>query len=169
MINILNNKLYEIKYFCFLFVILLSLLNSTPLIAQEKIATVVKVQSNVYAVNSEAEKRLLKLYDTIYLNEEVITNERSNIVIQYLDNSTVILKNKSSIKVTDFILGPAKNLFLGVIDKGSAIIESGKIAKDNNSKMEIKLPNMSLDIRGTRFNIGQKEDGSYGIKFESYG
>ena len=93
MINILNNKLYEIKYFCFLFVILLSLLNSTPLIAQEKIATVVKVQSNVYAVNSEAEKRLLKLYDTIYLNEEVITNERSNIVIQYLDNSTVILKN----------------------------------------------------------------------------
>ena len=171
MINILNNKLYEIKYFCFLFVILLSLLNSTPLIAQEKIATVVKVQSNVYAVNSEAEKRLLKLYDTIYLNEEVITNERSNIVIQYLDNSTVILKNKSSIKVTDFILGPAKNLFLGVIDKGSAIIESGKIAKDNNSKMEIKLPNMSLDIRGTRFNIGQKEDGSYdvGLSEDSFG
>ena len=171
MINILNNKLYEIKYFCFLFVILLSLLNSTPLIAQEKIATVVKVQSNVYAVNSEGEKRLLKLYDTIYLNEEVITNERSSIVIQYLDNSTVILKNKSSIKVTDFILGPAKNLFLGVIDKGSAIIESGKIAKDSNSKMEIKLPSMSLDIRGTRFNIGQKEDGSYdvGLSEDSFG
>ena len=171
MINILNNKLHEIKYFCFLFVILLSLLNSTPLIAQEKIATVVKVQSNVYAVNREGEKRLLKLYDTIYLNEEVITNERSSIVIQYLDNSTVILKNKSSIKVTDFILGPAKNLFLGVIDKGSAIIESGKIAKDSNSKMEIKLPSMSLDIRGTRFNIGQKEDGSYdvGLSEDSFG
>jgi len=171
MINILNNKLHEIKYFCFLFVILLSLLNSTPLIAQEKIATVVKVQSNVYAVNREGEKRLLKLYDTIYLNEEVITKERSSIVIQYLDNSTVILKNKSSIKVTDFILGPAKNLFLGVIDKGSAIIESGKIAKDSNSKMEIKLPSMSLDIRGTRFNIGQKEDGSYdvGLSEDSFG
>ena len=171
MINILNNKLYEIKYLCILFVILLKILNPTPLIAQEKIATVVKVQSNVHAINSEGEKRLLKLYDTIYLNEEIITNERSSIVIQYLDNSTVILKKKSSIKVTDFTLGTAKNLFLGVINKGSAIIESGKIAKDNNSKMEIKLPNMSLDIRGTRFNIGQKEDGSYdvGLSEDSFG
>ncbi|MDA7704574.1 FecR domain-containing protein [Candidatus Pelagibacter sp.] len=171
MINILNNKLYEIKYLCILFVILLKILNTTHSIAQEKIATVVKVQSNVHAINSEGEKRLLKLYDTIYLNEEVITNERSSIVIQYLDNSTIILKKKSSIKVTDFTLGTAKNLFLGVIDKGSAIIESGKIAKDSNSKMGIKLPSMSLDIRGTRFNIGQKEDGSYdvGLSEDSFG
>ena len=64
-----------------------------------------------------------------------------------------------------------KIYFLGVIDKGSAIIESGKIAKDSNSKMEIKLPSMSLDIRGTRFNIGQKEDGSYdvGLSEDSFG
>ena len=171
MINILNNKLYEIKYLCFLFIILLNILNPTTLIAQEKIATVVKVQSNVHAVNREGEKRLLKLYDSIYLNEEIITNERSSIVIQYSDNSTIILKKKSSIIVTDFTLGTAKNLFLGVINKGSAIIESGKIAKDNNSKMEIKLPNMSLGIRGTRFNIGQKEDGSYdvGLSEDSFG
>jgi len=171
MINLLNNKLYEIKYLCILFVILLNTLNPTPLIAQEKIATVVKVQSNVYAVNREGEKRLLKLYDSIFLNEEIITNERSGIVIEYLDNSTIILKKKSSIKVTDFTLGTAKNLFLGVIDKGSAIIESGKIAKDSNSKMEIKLPSMFLDIRGTRFNIGQKEDGSYdiGLSEDSFG
>ena len=171
MINILNNKLYEIKYLGILFVILLNILNPTPLIAQEKIATVVKVQSNVYAVNREGEKRLLKLYDSIFLNEEIITNERSGIVMEYLDNSTIILKKKSSIKVTDFTLGTAKNLFLGVIDKGSAIIESGKIAKDSNSKMEIKLPSMFLDIRGTRFNIGQKEDGSYdiGLSEDSFG
>ena len=171
MINILNKKLYEIKYLCILFVILLNILNPTLLIAQEKIATVVKVQSNVHAINSEGEKRLLKLYDTIYLNEEIITNERSGIVIQYLDNSTVILKKKSSIKVTDFTLGTAKNLFLGVIDKGSATIESGKIAKDSNSKMGIKLPSMLLDIKGTRFNIGQKEDGSYdvGLSEDSFG
>ena len=171
MINILHNKLYGIKFFCFLFIILLNILNPTLLIAQEKIATVVKVQSNVHAVNREGEKRLLKLYDSIFLNEEIVTDERSSIVIQYLDNSTIILKKKSSIKVTDFILGKAKNLFLGVIDKGSAIIESGKIAKDSNSKMVIKLPSMSLDIRGTRFNIGQKEDGSYdvGLSEDSFG
>jgi len=171
MINILHNKLYGIKFFCFLFIILLNILNPTLLIAQEKIATVVKVQSNVHAVNSEGEKRLLKLYDSIFLNEEIVTDERSSIVIQYLDNSTIILKKKSSIKVTDFILGKAKNLFLGVIDKGSAIIESGKIAKDSNSKMVIKLPSMSLGIRGTRFNIGQKEDGSYdvGLSEDSFG
>jgi len=164
-------KLSKKIFLSLLFTIFFICLNQSYLKASEKIATVVKVQNTVYAVNIEGEERLLKLYDSIYLNDKIITDDRSTTVLQYLDNSTIILKKKSSIKVTDFILGTAKNLFSGVIDKGSAIIESGKIAKDSNSKMEIKLTNMSLNIRGTRFNIGQKEDGSYdvGLSEDSFG
>ncbi|MDB9768078.1 FecR domain-containing protein [Candidatus Pelagibacter ubique] len=160
------------NFFSFLLFIAFSLiLNFNDLHANEKIGTVVKVLGSSYAINDKNEKRSLNLYDTIYLNDEIITDVTSNLIIEYLDNSTVILKKSSSIKITDFNLTPTKKIFLGAIDKGSAIIESGRIAKDNNGRMEIKLSDMSLVIKGTRFNIGQKEDGSYdvGLSEDSFG
>ncbi len=160
------------NFFSFLLFIAFSLiLNLNDLHANEKIGTVVKVLGNSYAINDKNERRSLNLYDTIYLNDEIITDVTSNLILQYLDNSTVILKKSSSIKITDFNLTTTKKIFLGVIDKGTAIIESGRIAKDNNGRMEIKLSDMYLVIKGTRFNIGQKEDGSYdvGLSEDSFG
>ena len=160
------------NFFSFLLFIAFSLiLNFNDLHANEKIGTVVKVLGSTHAINDDNKKRSLRLYDSIYLNDKVITDEKSNIIIEYLDNSTIILKRSSSIKIKKFNLTASKNLFLATIDKGSAIIESGKIAKDSNGKMEIKLPSMSLGIKGTRFNIGQKEDGNYdiGLSKDSFG
>ena len=155
----------------FQFTILILILNHTDLYANEKIGIVVKVLGSPYSINDNSEKRLLNLYDDIYLNDEIITDDRSNLIIEYLDSSTIILKRSSSIKITDFNHKISNNLFLAIINEGSAIIESGKIAKDSNGRMEIKLPAMSLGIRGTRFNIGQKEDGSYdiGLSEDSFG
>ena len=160
------------NFFSFLLFIAFSfILNFNDLHANEKIGTVVKVLGSSYAINDKNETRSLNLYDIIYLNDEIITDVTSNLIIEYLDNSTVILKKSSSIKITDFNLTTTKKIFLGVIDKGTAIIESGRIAKDNNGRMEIKLSDMSLVIKGTRFNIGQKEDGSYdvGLSEDSFG
>ena len=44
--------------------------------------------------------------------------------------------------------------------KGSVIIESGKIAKKNDGSMTIVLPNMTLEVKGTRFNIKNNQDGT---------
>ena len=148
-----------------------NIINLQNLFATEKIGNVVKIQNNAYVLSADGDKILLNLYDSIYLNDKIITDDRSSLVIQYLDNTTIIMKKSTSIKVTDFSLTAAKNLFLAIIDKGSAIIESGKIAKNSNNKMEIKLATMTLGIRGTRFNMGQKEDGSYdiGLSEDSFG
>ena len=171
MLQILTIRLYQNKYLGFLFIVFFIFIGATNLFAEGKIATIVKSLGNSYAINLEDKKRLLNLYDAIYLNEEIITDDKSTLVIQYLDNSTIILKKSSSITLTNFISSEKNNLFLAKINKGSAIIESGKIAKKSNGKMEIKLPTMILDIKGTRFNIGQKEDGVYdvGLSEDSFG
>jgi hypothetical protein len=44
--------------------------------------------------------------------------------------------------------------------KGSVVIESGKIAKNDSGLMRIKLPKMDLEIKGTRFNVDNKPDGT---------
>ena len=167
----MNIKSHQNKYLSFIFIMIFNIINLQNLFATEKIGNVVKIQNNAYVLSADGDKILLNLYDSIYLNDRIITDDRSSLVIQYLDNSTIIMKKSTSIKVTDFSLTAAKNLFLAIIDKGSAIIESGKIAKNSNNKMEIKLATMTLGIRGTRFNMGQKEDGSYdiGLSEDSFG
>ena len=162
-IQILNYKLTKQKFFNFFLIFFLYILSLQNLYAAEKIGTVVKVLGSSYSLNSDGEKKLLNIYDTIYLNEEISTNDRASLVIQYLDNTTIILKKSSNIKVTDFIFTETKNLFLAQIKNGSAIIESGVIAKKDNGKMEVNLPTLNLNIKGTRFNIGQKENGVYDI------
>jgi len=171
MVQFINIKSHQNKYLSFIFIMIFNIINLQNLFATEKIGNVVKIQNNAYVLSADGDKILLNLYDSIYLNDKIITDDRSSLVIQYLDNTTIIMKKSTSIKVTDFSLTAAKNLFLAIIDKGSAIIESGKIAKNSNNKMEIKLATMTLGIRGTRFNMGQKEDGSYdiGLSEDSFG
>ena len=149
-------KIYVLLYFFFLFFLIL--INKTY--AEEKIGYIVSIKNDVYAINIDGEKRLLDLYDEILLQDEILTDEISSTTVQYNDNSTVIIKESSSFKVIEFSIKGLKDIFLGKVDKGSVIIESGKIAKDDNGSMIVELPQMKLEIKGTRFNINNNIDGT---------
>ena len=104
--------------------------------SEEKVGSIVTLENEVYAVNAEGEKRLLNLYDEIFLEDEILTNELSSVTVQYNDSSTIIIKKLSSFKVTHFWDdGIEKPLFIGEVKKGSVIIESGTIAKAIDGSM----------------------------------
>jgi hypothetical protein len=149
-------KIYVLLYYFFLFFLIL--INKTY--AEEKIGYIVSIKNDVYAINIDGEKRLLDLYDEILLQDEILTDEISSTTVQYNDNSTVIIKKSSSFKVIEFNIKGLKDIFLGKVDKGSVIIESGKIAKNDNGSMIVELPQMKLEIKGTRFNINNNIDGT---------
>ena len=155
-INISFKKIYSLLILTFSFFLIL--INTTH--SEEKIGSIVSLNEEVYAVNTDGEKRLLDLYDEIFLLDEILTNKLSTATVQYNDNSTVIIKKSSSFKVTDFNITGLKDIFLGKVDKGSVIIESGEIAKKDNGSMVIELPNMTLGIKGTRFDIKNNPDGT---------
>ena len=155
-INTSFKKIYSLLILTFLFFLIL--INTTH--SEEKIGSIVSLKEEVFAINAEGEKRLLDLYDEILLQDEIVTNELSSATVQYNDNSTIIIKKSSSFKVTDFNIIGLKNIFLGEVKKGSVIIESGKIAKEDNGSMVIELPKMTLGIKGTRFNIENNPDGT---------
>ena len=149
-------KIYVLLYYFFLFFLIL--INKTY--AEEKIGYIVSIKNDVYAINIDGEKRLLDLYDEILLQDEILTDEISSTTVQYNDNSTVIIKKSSSFKVIELNIKGLKDIFLGKVDKGSVIIESGKIAKNDNGSMIVELPQMKLEIKGTRFNINNNIDGT---------
>ena len=102
--------------------------------------------------------------------DEIITSN-GGATVQFYDNSTIILKNNTSFKVTEFNISGAKDIFIGETIKGSVIVESGKIAKSDSGFMQIKLPKMDLEVKGTRFNIENKPDGTsdVGLSTDSFG
>ena len=97
-INIPLKKIYSLLTLIFLFY--LTLLNSTN--SEEKIGTIVNLTNEVHAINVAGEKRLLDLYDDVFLQDEILTNNQSIATVLYNENSTVIVKKSSSFKVTDF-------------------------------------------------------------------
>ena len=143
---------------------------SQQLFANEKIGTVNKIQGNLKAINESGEERELSVYDELYLLDEIVVSN-GGATIQFDDNSTIILKNNTSFKVTEFNISGAKDIFVGETIKGSVIVESGKIAKSDSGFMQIKLPKMDLEVKGTRFNIENKPDGTsdVGLSKDSFG
>ena len=140
------------------------------LFANEKIGTVNKIEGNLKAINESGEERELSVYDELYLLDEIVSSN-GGATIQFDDNSTIILKNNTSFKVTEFNISGAKDIFVGETIKGSVIVESGKIAKSDSGFMQIKLPKMDLEVKGTRFNIENKPDGTsdVGLSKDSFG
>ena len=140
------------------------------LFANEKIGTVNKIEGNLKAINESGEERELSVYDELYLLDEIISAD-GDATIQFDDNSTIIIKDNTSFKVTEFNISGAKDIFVGETIKGSVIVESGKIAKSDSGFMQIKLPKMDLEVKGTRFNIENKPDGTsdVGLSKDSFG
>jgi len=140
------------------------------LFANEKIGTVNKIEGALKVINESGEERELSVYDELYLLDEIVASN-GGATIQFDDNSTIILKNNTSFKVTEFNISGAKDIFIGETIKGSVIVESGKIAKNDSGFMQIKLPKMDLEVKGTRFNIENKPDGTsdVGLSKDSFG
>jgi hypothetical protein len=153
-----------------LVIIFFLLFFSQQLFANEKIGTVNKIEGNLKAINESGEERELNVYDELYLLDEIISSN-GGATIQFDDNSTIILKNNTSFKITEFNISGAKDIFVGETTKGSVIVESGKIAKSDSGFMQIKLPKMDLEVKGTRFNIENKPDGTsdVGLSKDSFG
>jgi hypothetical protein len=155
-----NSTSFKKIYLLFSLIVLILFLLLTKANSEKKIGTIVTIKNDVYAIDKEGKKRLLDLYDEILLNEEILTNELSSATAQYGDNSTIIIKESSSFKVYEFDISGLKDIFIGIVDKGSVVIESGKIAKKDSGSMVIELPKIRLEIKGTRFNIDNKPDGT---------
>ena len=127
--------------------------------SENKIGSITQLNGDVIAITESGDERQLQVFDEIYLLDEILIGESSSATIQFSDSTTIILKELTSLNITEFEKSEAKNIFRSKLGKGEIIIESGSIAKNKNGNMLVDLSNMSLGVRGTRINVGSKEDG----------
>ena len=163
---------FTLKYFSLLIKILLfSLLSSYTLANDDKIGTVTEINGTIVAINDELEERDLLIHDPFFLNEEIFVTEGSSATIKFNDSTTVIMKELTSINVSEFENSKKNPKLKAQLVKGKIVIESGSIAKNDNGEMIVGVTTSSLGLRGTRINIDLKPNGKSNISLatDSFG
>ncbi len=158
----INHKKITLNYRNFFFKIFFLYIFFTNIAFSEgtKIGSITEINGEVIAITEEGDERILDVYDEVYLKDEILIGESSSATIQFDDNTTIVMKELTSLNVSEFEKSGAKQKFQAKVGKGKIIIETGAIAKNANGEMLIDLSNMSLGIRGTRFNASIKPNGN---------
>ena len=151
-----------IRHISFIFKIILVhifILFNLPAFAENKIGSVTAIEGSAISINTNDEERELSIFDSIYINDEIFVSEDSTLTIQYLDNTTIILKEFTNLNVNEFEKSELSQKFNAKLEKGEIVIESGSIAKSSKGEMLIDLSKLQLGVRGTRINLNINESG----------
>ena len=157
-----SHRFNTIKYCIFLIktIFISFFLNNLAYSEGTKIGSITELTGEVIAITEEGDERVLDVFDEIFLKDEVLIGESSSATLQFNDNTTIVMKELTSLNVSEFENSPARKTFQAKVGKGKIIIESGAIAKNSSGEMLVDLSNMSLGIRGTRFNANIKPNGN---------
>ncbi|MDA9670500.1 FecR domain-containing protein, partial [Candidatus Pelagibacter sp.] len=161
-----------LSYFLILIkTILFLLITSLSFANENKIGSVTELKGTIVAITEELDERDLLIHDPIFLNEEIFVSEGSSATIQFNDNTAIIMRELTSINVSEFENSKKNPKLKAELVKGKIIIESGSIAKKDNGEMIVGVTTSSLGLRGTRVDIDLKPGGKSNISLatDSFG
>ena len=168
--NIHNKN--TLNYFsCFIKIILFLLITSITFANENKIGSVTELNGAIVAINDKLEERDLLIHDPIFLNEEIFVTQGSSATIQFNDSTAIIMKELTSINVSEFENSKNNPKLKAELLKGKIVIESGSIAKKDDGEMIVSITTSSLGLRGTRIDVDLKPDGKSNISLaaDSFG
>ena len=159
-----NQNTNFLIYFIILIKVIFSLFCGSIVVAEEnQIGAISEINGNAIIKNKDSEERGISLFDPIFLNEEIIVNNNSSITLEFDDGTSVILKEFTSYKVTDYINTKSSPSFYSEVSSGKVVVETGSIAKNQSGKMELQIKKSSLALNGTRLNASLNETGQLDV------
>ncbi|MDC6473840.1 FecR domain-containing protein [Candidatus Pelagibacter ubique] len=161
-----------LNYFsCFIKIILFLSITSITFANENKIGSVTELNGTIVAINDKLEERDLLIHDPIFLNEEIFVTQGSSATIQFNDSTAIIMKELTSINVSEFENSKNNPKLKAELLKGKIVIESGSIAKKDDGEMIVSVTTSSLGLRGTRIDVDLKPDGKSNISLaaDSFG
>ena len=134
---------------------LTAVLLSAPAVAQDGDSTgmVVASRGEVIAL-ANGGSRELKQGDFIYINDEIITSNRSFAVLQFEDGAKVTVRPDSTMIIEQYLYNGDANdaATLSLVEGGLRVI-TGAMAKSNPENYKVKTPVALMGVRGTEFSV----------------
>ena len=169
--KIRHNSLTLSDFTLLIKIILFLSVASISLADEKKIGSITELNGSIVAITDELEERDLLIHDPIFLNEEIFVTEGSSATIQFNDNTAIIMKELTSINVSEFENSKKNPKLKAELIKGKIVIESGSIAKNDNGEMLVGVTTSSLGLRGTRIEVNLKPNGKSDVSLakDSFG
>ena len=159
-----NQNTKFLIYFIILIKVIFSFIFISISLAEEnQIGTISEINGNAIIKTNDSEQRDVSLFDHIHLNEEIIVKVNSSITLEFDDGTSIILKEFTSYKVTDYINTKSSPSFYSEVSSGKVIVETGSIAKKQSGKMELQIKKSNLSLKGTRLNASLNETGQLDV------
>ena len=159
-----NQNTNFLIYFIILIKVIFCLFFGSIVIAEEnQIGTISEINGNAIIKNKDSDERDISLFDPIFLNEEIIVKGNSSITLEFDDGTSVVLKEFTSYKVTDYLNAKSSPIFYSEVSSGRVIVETGAIAKNQSGKMELIIKKSNLVLKGTRLNASLNEKGQLDV------
>jgi hypothetical protein len=135
------------------FVLIVALTASTIAVAKDSSGMVVASRGEVIAL-SDGGSRELKQGDFIYVNDEIMTTNRSFIVLQFEDGAKVTVRPDSTLIIEQYLYNgtDADEAELNLVAGGLRVI-TGAMAKTNPENYKVRTPVALMGVRGTEFSI----------------
>jgi len=112
--------------------------------------------------NAEASIGKLDSGDALYLGDDIKVSKGGRLQVLLLDETVFTLGSDSQMVIDTFVYNPDQNTgkLIANITKGAFRFVSGKVAKQNQDAMKVKLPTGLIGVRGTQVAGIVGEDGS---------
>jgi len=104
-------------------------------------------------INQNSEK--LTTGSKIYFGDTIIVKEQSNAQILLLDETALMVGEKSELTIDDFVYDPKSKVgkIVSNIKVGTVRIITGEISKQNPDNLEVNIPTGTIGARGTEFAV----------------
>ena len=130
-----------------------SLALSTVAVAQDSSGMVVASRGEVIAL-SNGGSRELKQGDFVYVNDEIMTSNRSFAVLQFTDGAKVTVRPDTTMIIEQYLYAgnDGDEATLNLVEGGLRVI-TGAMAKSNPENYKVRTPVALMGVRGTEFSI----------------
>ena len=134
-------------------VLVVSMAVSSIAIAEDSAGMVVASRGDVLAA-SKGGSRELKQGDYVYIEDEIMTANRSFAVIQFVDGAKVTVRPDSLMIVETYVYNGNDDdaATLNLVSGGLRVI-TGAMAKTNPENYKVRTPVALMGVRGTEFSI----------------
>ena len=126
-----------------------------PVLAQDQDSSgmVVASRGEVIAL-SNGGSRELKQGDFIYVNDEIMTTNRSFVVLQFEDGAKVTVRPDSTLIIEQYLYNGdvGDEAELNLVSGGLRVI-TGAMAKNNPENYKVRTPVALMGVRGTEFSV----------------
>mgnify|MGYP000657218349 CR=1 FL=1 len=150
----MQNKFYKVVMGLFGALLFLCLSQTADAQKPKNIGKVVTVEGTATAIRGKS-KVQLKQGDAIFEHDVFETGPKGKLAVTFSDNTSFAIGSGSRIAVDTYFFDPKalKGNMLAKVKKGTMMVRTGQLTRQQPGSVRIKTPRTVLGVRGTTFVV----------------